>query len=148
MLGFTIAYWVQAHALSFAARLFPTIVTVALVLMLAVVAIQAMRRSRPDGEVDDSMREPEIGTPLAPRREVVRRLSVVAVPGLLLLFWNGLGGAIFTWIAMLLMQLGLGERRPLRLLLLPTILAAALYLLFSTLLHARIPMGVLAPLLH
>lgn len=139
MLGFTAAYWIQAYGLSFEAKLFPGMLTAALLGLLAIILVQALRTTRNDGA--DTATQARVSWVA-----LLRRILVVAVPSLLLLAWSTLGGAIFVWLAMLVLQLALGERRPAMLILLPTALAIVLSLLFSTLLHARIPAGIVGHL--
>ncbi|WP_165789424.1 tripartite tricarboxylate transporter TctB family protein [Billgrantia endophytica] len=137
MLSFTLAYWWQAYGLSFEARLFPLALSLALLTLMAGNLVQFLRHR-------DSRQQPEKTS----RHIARRRALVVALPVLLLLAWSQLGGFVFVWLAVLALQWALGERRPISLAALPLGSAVALYLLFSTLLHARVPMGLLGVLVN
>lgn len=139
MLVFVIAYWRQAFGLSFEARLFPTALTVALLCFVAVIVFNLFRRgpSATDEEADAN----------AARGFTVARIAVVLVPGLLLSVWTVLGGFVFTAVTTFAVALALGERRPLLLILLPIGMAVGLHVIFSVVLHARIPHGLTAGLL-
>jgi len=138
MVAFAVAYWLQAAALSFDARLFPMILTGAMVVLLVAIAVQGWRgqATAADGE---SRRE--AGVDLS---AVTKRIIIVLVPVVLLSVWSVLGGLIFAVLTTLSLSLGMGERRPAVLVLMPLVLSIGLHVLFSTILHARIPHGLTA----
>ncbi|MEW5421457.1 tripartite tricarboxylate transporter TctB family protein [Amorphus sp. 3PC139-8] len=139
MLVFVVAYWRQAYGLSFEARLFPTALTIALLCLVAVIVFKLFRQAPSVEDADSAEASPRIFT--------FGRIAVVLVPGLLLSVWTVLGGIVFTAATTFAVALALGERRPLLLILLPLGMALGLHVIFSVVLHARIPHGLTAGLL-
>ncbi|MBB4302121.1 putative membrane protein [Rhodobium orientis] len=140
MLVFVAAYWREAYALSFEARFFPAALTVALLALLAVVAYRIFR---PVGEDDGTAGSDDTAVTF---RALAVPALVIVVTVVLLSLWSTLGGILFALVATFAVAFAMGERRIAVLVLFPVGMAAGLHVIFSMVLHARIPAGLAAGL--
>lgn len=136
MVGGTAAYWIDAGGLSLEAKAFPLALTAVIAVSLAFVLVRLLRgrRSEEDGRAEGADAE-GAHWPL--------RAALVLGPVLAVLLWGFLGAtlALMAYAAATLFILG--ERKPLRLVLLPAGLCIALVYLFRSVLYLRLPEGLL-----
>ncbi|MCG8561818.1 MAG: tripartite tricarboxylate transporter TctB family protein [Hyphomicrobiales bacterium] len=130
-------YWTDASNLSAEAQAFPLALTALLLLLLTAIVGRAVHQwhqgERPREQADedhpaDVMRFAEL-----------KRWTIVLLPVALILVWQHTGAAVAIFLYALLVLIMLGERRLLRLALIPACLAIGLTYLFKTVLYLRLP---------
>lgn len=133
------AYWWDAAGLSVEALAFPAALTGVLFVCLLGVMYSILRSSKRPAEeklaADDD-------APVVDRWVSAKRLAVVAMPFVLILFLDFLGGLVVLFAYLLTLLYLLGERRKTVLAVLPVGLAFAGIALFKFVLYARIPDGL------
>lgn len=145
-LAFLAAYWWQASPLSFRAKIFPGLVSVSALILIAIRCFAIIRlflaeRAKPDpfhqvGESGSTvLRRPFDSPPL-------RRLFILILATLVMVFWRELGATVGIYLFLLGALLLLGERNLLVLLILPSLLTVVLVYLFSVVLATLFPVGV------
>ena len=135
MLAIVGAYWTDAGGLSAEARALPMSLTA--VLVLAIAAIVVPRLLRPgamrSGDLEEGA-DTNVGAVLFAKAWIV-----VLLPLPLIYFWRDVGALPMLLAYALGVLFFLGERRPVWLLCLPTVLATLLVYLFKTVLYVRLP---------
>ena len=139
MLGCTAFYWGDAYSVSPEASAFPLALTVVLLALLAVIVGRSVwsnnaRRASVEETAGTETVSPEVGSATD-----IRRWSIVLLAVLLVLLWSYIGAAVAIFLYSLALLALLGERRPLRLAVIPSVLAVGLTYLFKTMLYLRLP---------
>lgn len=137
MLAGTGLYWTDASNLSAQAQAFPLALTALLLLLLATIVGRAVHQwhqgERPREQADEG--RPACFT----RFTELKRWTIVLLPVALILVWQHTGAAVTIFLYALFVLGMLGERRLLRLALIPACLAIGLTYLFKTVLYLRLP---------
>lgn len=138
-LGFLGIYWWQAIDLSDKAKAFPSIVTVGALLLIAIQTFSAIKGRMTLTGLESQSEGAETRSWLT--RALMQRAALLIVTAVIMYFWRDVGATIGIFVFLLSSLFLLGERRPLVLLIFPTVLTVLLAYLFQVVLTVIFPSG-------
>lgn len=133
MLLFVAIYWLEAVGLSGEALAFPAALTAVIIAASAIVIAPIFIRSGKTEEGEEA--ETDRGRVMMS----VKTWIIVLLPLLLVFVWRQVGALPVLFLYAVCILVVLGERKPLRLVIVPSSLAIALVFLFKKILYVRLP---------